>query len=152
MKEAKGRIQKSDRQIIQKMENVLEANGIPAYFYHVGGYAEECVCLERTVNGWEVYTGERGNRSDVMRYDNVFSACRRVLDKVAESDVQYQKLLRDYIYSFRVAPVNEIRKAVRKSPVAAHTAANALNVAAIKNPPTARFSAVAVKRKATKTG
>ena len=94
-------MRKSDQDTIQKMKDVLESNGIPAYYYHVGGYAEECVCLERTDSGWEVYIGERGNRYDAMTYSNVLSACTRVFDKVAESDEQYQKMRNEHMRLIR---------------------------------------------------
>lgn len=103
MKQVNVRKRNNDQDTIQKMKDVLESNGIPNYYYHVGGYAEECVCLERTDKGWEVYTGERGNRYDAMTYSDVFSACKRVLDKVAESDEQFQKMQNEYLRLIREA-------------------------------------------------
>ncbi len=105
MKQVNVRTRPSDRSTIQKMKDVLESNGIPSYYYHVGGYAEECVCLERTDGGWEVYTGERGSRYDARTYDDVRSACKRVLDRVAESDAQYRKMLDEYM---RLLPAAEM--------------------------------------------
>jgi len=87
---------KRDQKIVKKMEIVLRKNKIPSWYFHLGGYAEECVCLERVSNGWVVFTGERGKRFEVTFYEDLVSACIHVLDKIAESDRQYQKMLNEY--------------------------------------------------------
>ena len=92
---------KRDRKMLQALELTLKKNGIPSYSYHIGGYAEECVCLERVANGWDVYIGERGNHYEVMSSGDLKTACKRVLDRVAESGRQYQKMYHTFAYALR---------------------------------------------------
>lgn len=94
-------ISRNEQNMIQKMELTLKTNGIPPYYFHLGGYAEECVCLERRNNGWEVYVGERGSHFDTTGYDELLLACIEVFDRLADSDSQFQKMLREYRYSLR---------------------------------------------------
>jgi len=72
--------------ILQILERVLHDTGIPSEQYHLGGYAEECVCLERTDGGWEVYDGERGKRYAVFASPDLYQACLEMLDRLAESE------------------------------------------------------------------
>lgn len=92
---------KRDQKMLQVLKLTLKKNGIPSYSYHIGGYAEESVCLERVANGWDVYIGERGNRYEVMSYSDLKSACIRVFDQVAESGRQFQKMYHAFACTLR---------------------------------------------------
>lgn len=87
-----GNITEEDAKTIQSMVKVLDANGIPAEYYHVGGYSEEAVCMEKTDAGWIVYVGERGNRYQLTTHETVDWACICLMDQVAKSDEQYWRM------------------------------------------------------------
>lgn len=86
MKKTQSLLLTREQVILQILERVLHEMGIPKEQYHLGGYAEECVCLERTDKGWEVYDGERGKRYAVFASPDLYRACLEMLDRLAESE------------------------------------------------------------------
>lgn len=117
MKMAKESRPISERAIINTMKRVLIMNNIPPAYYHIGGYAEECVCLERVGDTWEVYVGERGNRNDSQKYLRLKSACLKVFEKLAVDDQQcrkmqhsFQRTMRANTYSGSTKTIGEASK------------------------------------------
>lgn len=43
--------------------------------YNIGGYQESAICLQLDTEGWSVYNGERGNRYDEVKCENILDAC-----------------------------------------------------------------------------
>lgn len=86
----------TEKSIISDMITILEKNSIPPYFYSVGGYADESICLEKSNSKWIVYMGERGNRFDVSSYDSLPIACERILDYVSDSKQQSNDMIHEF--------------------------------------------------------
>lgn len=90
------RVLTQEQSVLRVLERVLRSNGILSEQYSVGGYGEECVCLERTDHGWEVYDGERGQHYAPFTSLNLRAACLQMLDRLAESDVQSQAMQNEF--------------------------------------------------------
>ena len=99
--------------ILQIMERVLHDMDIPSEQYHLDGYAEECVCLERTDNGWEVYDGERGKRYTVFASPDLYQACLEMLDRLAESEERSAFVQRYFQYALHLQEQEEKRSLTR---------------------------------------
>ena len=86
----------TEKSIISDMITILKKNNIPPYFYSVGGYADESICLEKSNSKWIVYMGERGNRFDISSYDSLPIACERIFDYVSESKQQSNDMINEF--------------------------------------------------------
>ena len=63
---------------LNALARTLEANNLKAY-YSLDGYAEEAYCLERSPEGWEVYSGERNNHYGSKTYTNILDASMELI-------------------------------------------------------------------------
>lgn len=79
---------------------------IPVELYSIGGYREESFCIEKQLNNWIVYIGERGNKHDIKYFYNAKQACLELISRVSESDEQ-EKLIK-YIFDFYIAGYQDI--------------------------------------------
>jgi hypothetical protein len=63
---------------IAALEQELIAGGHHGW-YLAGGLLDDTVTLNRTVDGWEVYYSERGQKSNVRSFATEDEACRHFL-------------------------------------------------------------------------
>ena len=105
----------NDKKTLHIMKSVLRSNGIPMQYYSIGKYAEECICMERAREGWEVYSGERGNKYDLATYESAFIACKQVLNRVAESDEQCEKMINEFSGLYHAIVTQSKKKATKRN-------------------------------------
>lgn len=56
-------------------ERLLREN-VPEQCYSLdGGLPDECYCLAKTKNGWEVYYSERGEKAGLKQFTSEHEAC-----------------------------------------------------------------------------
>ena len=63
---------------LNALAKTLEANNLTSRF-SLNGYAEQAFCLERSKNGWEVYTGERNNHYNSKTFTNILDASMELI-------------------------------------------------------------------------
>jgi hypothetical protein len=65
------------------LRSILEALGIRPDAYDLDGrVCDECLCLERGIDGWVVFYAERGLRSNERHFDSEDAACRYLVDRL----------------------------------------------------------------------
>ena len=62
--------------------NALKKARISEDEYSIDGYCENCLCIEKTEDGWEIYHGERGRKHDVRTYRSLASLIASVCDRL----------------------------------------------------------------------
>ncbi len=63
----------------------LDMSNIPRSAYSLnGGFPNEAYCIDKFEESWEVYYSERGERSDVRRFDGENEACSFFVDWVTK--------------------------------------------------------------------
>ena len=63
---------------LSQVVNLLRSAGVPDWFYETGGGlgAGECLGIERTARGWQIYYSERGGKSPLEQCADEDQACR----------------------------------------------------------------------------
>ena len=61
---------------------VLTKHGVPREEYHIGGYAECSVCIEKRGDLWLIYDGERGQKHDMRACRSMHEIVLCVCDKL----------------------------------------------------------------------
>ena len=70
------------RTVITTIRELKQIDDLPGYYYSIGGYAEEAVCMESNSIGWIVYTGERGIKHDIKFFSKEADACNYFVAKI----------------------------------------------------------------------
>lgn len=76
--------------------NTLNKHNIPRDNLAFRGYAEDALCIEKAKFGYSSYYGYHGRKMD-RKWNLTFAgAIRRNLKKIAESDSEEKKMLKDF--------------------------------------------------------
>ncbi len=75
-----------------ELKEVLDSIGIPSVYYSFNGYSEDAVCIEYNNNCWMVYNGERGNKYNINKYDNIQDASFNMILRLSESDKEREHI------------------------------------------------------------
>ncbi len=67
------------------LESVLRTEFSKGMF-SLDGYSEDSVCLKQNGASWEVFVGFRGQKKELMLFDNVISACFGVIQLLTPSN------------------------------------------------------------------
>lgn len=78
---------------LNKLDNILQSEGIPSNYYSFFGYAEEAVCLEELTHSFLVYTGERWNRYEPREHLDIISACHDIISRLSDSNSKEKELM-----------------------------------------------------------
>jgi hypothetical protein len=61
---------------VGELERKLQQAGIDPMFYSIGEFNDDCACIVQADDGmWETFSGERGHKYDLRRWDNEGDAC-----------------------------------------------------------------------------
>jgi hypothetical protein len=61
---------------VAQLEHALQQAGIDPEAYWIGEYRDDYTCIMQTEDGmWETFSGERGQKYDLRRWDNEGDAC-----------------------------------------------------------------------------
>ncbi len=67
----------------EELRRILNAENISLTTYSLDGkYCEECLRLEKVVDGWVVSYSERGLRTNERHFDSEEDACRYMSDRL----------------------------------------------------------------------
>lgn len=67
-------VREKELSCLQAVSDVLREN-VNSHYYSLDGYKEEAVCIEKGENEWQVFSAERNNHFDEMRFDTLVEAC-----------------------------------------------------------------------------
>ena len=70
---------------------VIVEQMVPSYMFSLGGSSEQCICLNKNDNMWEVYMVERGIPFEKDRFEDCFDACLKVLYHLADSKQMWEE-------------------------------------------------------------
>lgn len=82
---------------LNKLDNILQSEGIPSSYYSFFGYAEEAVCLEQLTHSFLVYIGERCNKEDSRKHLDIVSACYDIISRLSDSESQEKRLKNKFL-------------------------------------------------------
>ncbi|MBP3634892.1 MAG: hypothetical protein J6J17_00320 [Bacilli bacterium] len=70
----------------------MKKSSIHETYYSIGGYREEAMCIEQ-INDISriVYHGERGNKYDIRKFNNILDGLVFLIEIFSESDDDYLK-------------------------------------------------------------
>lgn len=61
---------------VAQLQHALQQAGIAPEAYWIGEYRDDYTCIMQAEDGmWETFSGERGEKSDLRRWDNEGDAC-----------------------------------------------------------------------------
>lgn len=83
---------------LNKLDSILQSEGIPTSYYSLFGYAEEAVCLEPLNHSFLVYIGQRCNKEDSREHLDIVSACLDVISRLSESNEQLDRLIENLLH------------------------------------------------------
>ena len=63
---------------LNALSKTLEANNLTSHC-SLNGYAEQAYCLEKSKDGWEVYSGERNNHFNSKTFTNILDASMELI-------------------------------------------------------------------------
>lgn len=70
---------------ISSLREILRLNNVPSDLYSLeGGLPSETYCINSSVNGWEVYYSERGQKSHCAKFNNESDACEYLLKEIKQ--------------------------------------------------------------------
>ncbi len=78
------------------MKTILKKNGIEENFVYemTDTNIGDLLGIEETIQGWSVYYSERGKKQILAIFDDEDSACRMMLQKIAQSMMEdYGKII-----------------------------------------------------------
>jgi hypothetical protein len=76
----------------EELRQRLDAEGIRKDAYDLGGTpCEECLRLERVVDGWVVYYAERGLRTNERYFNSESEACSYLADRLIRDPTTRQR-------------------------------------------------------------
>lgn len=75
---------------------VLRQFDIPEYYYSIGSYLEEAICIENEGDKWIIYEGERGKKYNLKVFDSIVPACCNFLARISESEDQEKKMISSF--------------------------------------------------------
>lgn len=84
----------STQSLYGAVKRVLTEFAVPDYYYSIGEFADECVCLERSQGKWIVYDAERGQRLHLESYDSVYPAACTMFESVVLGDKKLKAMKR----------------------------------------------------------
>lgn len=58
----------------------------PPFVYSIGEYQEATCCIEKSENGWLIYSGERGNKYQTKEIADIRDACLYYIEFVGRSE------------------------------------------------------------------
>jgi len=79
---------------LNKLDNILQSEGIPSSYYSFYGYTEEAVCLDQLTYSYLVYTAERWNRYAPREHIDIISACHDIISRLSDSKYQEKELMK----------------------------------------------------------
>lgn len=97
-------IHNNDKMIMDRLEYTLKRHKVPEEYYSIGEYSEESICIEQQGKKWIVYSGERGNKYNLKSYPGIGKACQDVIQRVAISNLQMNKMYKDFQRFIRKTP------------------------------------------------
>lgn len=86
-----------DTRAKEVLKEVFDNEGIPGRYYSLEGYAEKAVCMEKSNKNYIVYTGEKGKKHGVSKYQNISKALLNVISEVTESYEQEERVVEAFI-------------------------------------------------------
>lgn len=87
-------MEKVEQRCLIALETVLSSR-YPDYRYSFNGYKEECACLEKKSDSWEVFIGERGNKEHRVICKSVGEACVEMI-KVIGTRTNTKEMLDEF--------------------------------------------------------
>lgn len=81
------------------LQMALDKNNIPSSYYNFMQYADEAICIDKCMNEWSVYDGERGNKYNLKKYDNVFEACMEFIMRISEDSNEEKDIVECFLYN-----------------------------------------------------
>lgn len=90
---------------LNALEKILKNCHVPASNYSMGEYSDECICVERLDNSWEVYLACRGAKRDLKRYNKFYNAAVDVVERVVDSKYRSQAMMEINVFQGRVRTV-----------------------------------------------
>lgn len=70
--------------VIRLLEKLIEEYA-PNCRFSLHGYIDDGVCMERTDDGWMVYTGSRGNKDAAEDFADIKDACVEVIKRITDN-------------------------------------------------------------------
>ncbi|ADL36417.1 hypothetical protein bpr_IV052 (plasmid) [Butyrivibrio proteoclasticus B316] len=74
-----------DKVAVRNINDLQDAlKNVPERSYHIGGYSDSAICLEKTEFGYEVYFAERNKKWDQKLHKTEQEACEDMLGRLEE--------------------------------------------------------------------
>ena len=80
---------KLDNEMLIQLVSVIKDMGLEDKF-SLGESREQCVCLDKNDNSWEVYIVENGTSFEKSVHEECFDACIEVINLLADSKQMYE--------------------------------------------------------------
>ena len=81
---------KIENELLKHLYSMIEEMGL-THAFSLGEDAEQCVCLNKNDNMWEVYMVERGISFEKDRFEDCFDACLKVIHHLADSKQMWEE-------------------------------------------------------------
>ncbi len=81
-----------DLRVLSILVDVLEKGDVLRWYYCLGAYAEQGVCLEAASGRYVVYVGERRNKSPLFVRDDICDACDDLIRALPVSTLDKQAM------------------------------------------------------------
>lgn len=108
-----------DEKYVDILKKAFNYAHIPDNYYCLDGYSEEAICLEFCSEKclWIVYDGERGNRYNILSYNQVLLACDDLIFRISKDENQRQRITNFFNsmhsqYSYIRGEIKELTKRI----------------------------------------
>ena len=78
---------------LRVLKDVLKLAEIPLGYYSINSYSEDAVCIEYLDGDWIVYNGERENKYNISKFNNVVNACRELISRLSDTEKEKQYII-----------------------------------------------------------
>ena len=79
------------------LTDVLDKNGISVTWFRIGGYREDCRCLEEVDGEFQVYTAFRNNKENLTCYQQKDDAIKAFIRSLTYDEVKTQKIYDEFV-------------------------------------------------------
>lgn len=72
---------------VNELKLMLKLSFTPHYLYDLAifddtGFDDDCVCMRKNKDTWEVFESERGNKYDLLQFKSESDACKNALERI----------------------------------------------------------------------
>ena len=94
---------KNDNELLNHLKSIVKIMGLE-HAFSLGEDAEQCVCLNKNDNLWEVYMVERGISFEKTVFEECYDACLDVIFQLADSKQMYEEAKENFALVRKLVP------------------------------------------------